>query len=471
MGKGGDAAAARGGASRRGAWTLAELERHNTPQDLLLAVRGGVYDLTRFADKHPGGRKMLHLAAGRDATVLFECYHPDTSKVEPVLAKYKVGELTRPAPGAAKAGAESPVDLPEYPPVTPFYADLKARVNAYVRDVSRYDNQWSDGLTQVGRVAVITALIAGFMWGSLACSSVALAVLFGACAGVSRSLSGVHILHDSSHGSLGRDPKWWQVVGAYGNDVINGTSYFMWCHQHLIMHHVYCNMPGVDGDMEGSPVLRFHQGEERKWYHRFQAFYAMPLYGLIGLNTRVADITSFVTGRKGRCKLMPPSLLDKLTFWGGKAAFLAVQFGAPLALGFAPSRVLLQFLASDFFGGIYLATSFQCSHIADGVSTQHGAGNWAEEQVATTQDYGHGSLLTYLMTGGLNYQVVHHLLPGVSQFHYPAIQPIVAQCCKDHGVNYRCLPGVGDAVMSHLRHLHKLGNPPSGAGAKAAKAA
>ena len=102
-------------------------------------------------------------------------------------------------------------------------------------------------------------------------------------------------------------------------------------------------------------------------------------------------------------------------------------FGVPLALGFSPARVALQFLAADWLGGMYLASCFQCSHVADGVATgKHVGGKWAEEQVATTQDYGHGSLLTYLMTGGLNYQVVHHLLPGVSQFHYPSIQPIMS---------------------------------------------
>ena len=47
-----------------------------------------------------------------------------------------------------------------------------------------------------------------------------------------------------------------------------------------------------------------------------------------------------------------------------------------------------------------------------------------------------------------------------TQFHYSSIQPIVAQCCADHGVPYRCLPGAGDALMSHMRHLHTLGNPP-----------
>ena len=377
-----------------------------------LAVRGSVYDLTAFADRHPGGRTMLLLAAGRDATELFESYHPDTSLVEPVLAKYEAGALAAPE-GAPPADA-----LPTYPPVTPFYAELKRRVHAYIDGESRYGQQWHDGPTQFARFAVITSLIFGFMYASLSARGCAAAVALAAAAGVSRALSGVHILHDASHGSLGRNPRWWQLLGVYGNDVINGTSYFMWQHQHLLIHHVYCNVPGVDDDMASEPAMRFHEGVPHKWFHRFQALYAIPLYGLMGVVTRVRDVRNFVRGYKGDCKLRPPSAGDRLAFWGGKAAFFALQLALPLALGFSPARVALQFAASDCLGGMYLASCFQCSHIAEGVSTQAhaaGGGQWAEEQVATTQDYGHGSLLTYLMTGGLNYQVVHHLLPGVSQ--------------------------------------------------------
>lgn len=466
-------------ARRSKVYTLAELERHNTASSLKVAVRGKVYDLTSFLSRHPGGRIMLLLAAGRDATALFESYHPNTAKVEPLLAKYEVGAFQ--APPLHQAGDPSAPDsrsdpllqrLPQYGRddiATPFYVDLKRRVHSYIATESRYCQQWHDGPTQALRLAAIVALIVGFMYASLWAPSAAAAVAFAALAGVSRALSGVHVLHDASHGSLGKDPRWWHVLGVVGNDVINGTSFYMWQHQHLLVHHLYCNVPGVDDDMDSEPMLRFHEGQQLRWFHRFQALYAVPLYGAMGLVTRARDVACFLSGFKGACRLRPPRAVDRLAFWGGKAAFLAMQLGVPLALGFSPARVALQFVAADWLGGMYLASCFQCSHVADGVATgKHVGGKWAEEQVATTQDYGHGSLLTYLMTGGLNYQVVHHLLPGVSQFHYPSIQPIIAKCCADHGVPYRCLPGAGDAIMSHLRHLHKMGNPQRATAAKAA---
>ena len=34
-----------------------------------------VYDVSKFLNRHPGGKDMLLMAAGRDVTVVFETYH------------------------------------------------------------------------------------------------------------------------------------------------------------------------------------------------------------------------------------------------------------------------------------------------------------------------------------------------------------------------------------------------------------
>ncbi|KAF9979972.1 sphingolipid delta-4 desaturase, partial [Modicella reniformis] len=49
-------------------FTWQELAKHNTAGDLLVAIRGNVYDVTRFLKRHPGGMDTLLLGAGRDVT-------------------------------------------------------------------------------------------------------------------------------------------------------------------------------------------------------------------------------------------------------------------------------------------------------------------------------------------------------------------------------------------------------------------
>eukprot|EP00953_Heterococcus_sp_UTEX-ZZ885_P006027 3719-Heterococcus_DN1.PRE.2 len=110
--------------------------------------------------------------------------------------------------------------------------------------------------------------------------------------------------------------------------------------------------------------------------------------------------------------------------------------------------------------------------------------------IKSSVDYGHDSWLTAFFSGALNYQsdtgtqrhycsslvkmhltctpnatafctaaisVTHHLYPGVSQYHYPAIAPIIKQTCKEYGIEYKCLPTFAAAFHAHIKHLKNMG--------------
>eukprot|EP00168_Porphyra_purpurea_P020053 TRINITY_DN825_c0_g1_i8.p3 TRINITY_DN825_c0_g1~~TRINITY_DN825_c0_g1_i8.p3 ORF type:complete len:142 (-),score=42.31 TRINITY_DN825_c0_g1_i8:963-1388(-) len=66
----------------------------------------------------PGGRELLLLSIGREATDLFVSYHPFTAKPAAVLAKYKIGSL---------ATLEHPV----YKADSGFYKEAAAAVAAH----------------------------------------------------------------------------------------------------------------------------------------------------------------------------------------------------------------------------------------------------------------------------------------------------------------------------------------------------
>jgi len=60
-------------------------------------------------------------------------------------------------------------------------------------------------------------------------------------------------------------------------------------------------------------------------------------------------------------------------------------------------------------------------------------------------------------TGGLNYQVEHHLFPNICHVHYPKIAPIVRQTAEEYGIPYQAHPTFGAAVADHFRLLRHLG--------------
>jgi len=90
--------------------SIDELKKHNSKKDCWIVIKGKVYDVSRFHDKHPGegiNDEYIHFHGGQDVTDLFEKYHntdepfkwledADNGKMPEVI---RVGSL---APKAAK---------------------------------------------------------------------------------------------------------------------------------------------------------------------------------------------------------------------------------------------------------------------------------------------------------------------------------------------------------------------------------
>ncbi|QIW95872.1 hypothetical protein AMS68_001390 [Peltaster fructicola] len=67
-------------------YSLEEVAKHNKKEDLWIAVKGVVMDVTNWVDEHPGGPQALFSHMGRDASEEFEMLHDDE-----VIPKYAAG--------------------------------------------------------------------------------------------------------------------------------------------------------------------------------------------------------------------------------------------------------------------------------------------------------------------------------------------------------------------------------------------
>ena len=131
--------------------------------------------------------------------------------------------------------------------------------------------------------------------------------------------------------------------------------------------------------------------------------------------------------------------------------------------------VVLVYLACSWTVGFALAVIFQVAHCVDNADfladdVRHRGDDIVRHQLRTTVDVriqGHLAR-TYLgfLTGGLEYQVEHHLAPRVPHTLYPAMAARVSDMCARNALEYRFHESVPAALASHMRWLREMGSRP-----------
>ena len=133
-----------------------------------------------------------------------------------------------------------------------------------------------------------------------------------------------------------------------------------------------------------------------------------------------------------------------------------------IQLGFL--QTLVGYLLLTIVCGLFIAVVFQLAHVVEdaefplpNLETNKIEEEWAIHQISTTANFATKNKLVSWFTGGLNYQVEHHLFPKISHIHYPAISKIVKETCEQFNLKYIEFPTVRAAIMSHIMHLKAVG--------------
>ena len=74
-------------------YTLAEVEKHNSQEDVWIIINNKVYDCTEYLELHPGGVDSIMINGGADATEDFVAIH--STKATKMLEKYYIGDLDK----------------------------------------------------------------------------------------------------------------------------------------------------------------------------------------------------------------------------------------------------------------------------------------------------------------------------------------------------------------------------------------
>ena len=342
---------------------------------------------------------------------------------------------------------------------TSFYQELKTRVNDYFEAKGKEKTGGQALYIKAG--ILFSAYIAVYVhlvfftppafWALLEC------LLMGALT----AAIGFNVMHDGSHGSFSSN-RFFNFVAEYSSNIL-GASGIMWKNKHVIIHHTYTNIDGVDDDIEIKPMLRMCKTQKRYAIHRFQHIYVWFLYTLLLLIWLFfTDYKKYFTQKVGSVPIKKMSTWDHIAFWIAKVGYAIMMIALPIYMvGFLPW--LAGFLSMALFAGFILSIVFQLAHTVEETDFPipndevHIENEWAIHQLETTANFATRNRVISWLVGGLNFQVEHHLFPKISHIHYPAISKIIRETCEEFNVRYIEYKRMRHALVSHASYLKRMG--------------
>lgn len=283
--------------------------------------------------------------------------------------------------------------------------------------------------------------------------------------GIGEAGIGMSVMHDGVHNSYSSKP--WVNKLASASMLLLGSSVFNWKIQHNVNHHTFTNIYKYDPDISNLKIIRLCEHTPLKKYHRYQHFYAFPLYGLMTFAKLFGEIGVLAhynkEGITRKFNLNPSWQMVRLITI--KVVYFAVLLGLPLIFtDFAFWQILIGFISLHLTAGMIMSTVFQMAHVVEGTAQplpdeSHKINeDWVIHQLHTTSDFGRKNGLFSWYIGGLDFQIEHHLFQHICHIHYPEIAAIVKATAEEYGINYNLKPNIFFALASHFRKLKMLGS-------------
>lgn len=341
-----------------------------------------------------------------------------------------------------------------------FFNALKEKVDTYfksnnIRETGNYKLYLKTILLSLSAISLYTVLV--FFTPNVWISLVLCAIMGFNLAGI-----GFNVMHDGAHGSFSTKT-WVNDLMGYSLNAMGGSVY-LWKYKHNVNHHSFTNIEGMDDDIDIKPWIRVHANQEKYWYHRFQHIYWVVLYGVTYLLwVFVQDFTKYFSGKIGDQPFRKMDKKEHFIFWFSKIMYGAAYIVLPIFMVGAV-KTIIGFSIIAFVCGFVISVVFQLAHIVEDAAFSTPDAKqfkieeeWAVHQVQTTANFATKSKIVSWFTGGLNYQVEHHLFPRISHIHYPKISEFVRETCEQFGITYLEFPTVLSAVRSHVVHLKHVG--------------
>ncbi|NXU71136.1 FADS2 desaturase, partial [Oreotrochilus melanogaster] len=435
-------------------YTWEEIQKHNLRTDKWLVIERKVYNITKWANRHPGGHRVISHCAGEDATDAFQAFHINPTLVRKFLKPLLIGEL---APG------EPSQDRDKNPQLVEDFRTL--RKTAEDMNLFRANPLFFTlYLGHIIAMEVLAWLMVSY-FGTGWITTLILAFILA----TSQAQAG-WLQHDFGHLSVFKKSSWNHIVHKFVMGHLKGASANWWNHRHF-QHHAKPNIFKKDPDVnmlhifvlgDTQPV---EYGKKKLKYlpynHQHEYFFLTKIFLslLIACSHTLPNPNTFMHFVPFWSRMIP-SRMPLATFfppyWEGLRLMVKVlreqrEAGSPSKLSLAPRKITLvgRFLESHWFVWVT-----QMNHIPMEIDSEKHR-DWLSSQMAATCNI-EQSFFNDWFTGHLNFQIEHHLFPTMPRHNFWKVKPLVKSLCAKYGVQYEEKP-LGKAFVDIVGSLKKSG--------------
>lgn len=276
--------------------------------------------------------------------------------------------------------------------------------------------------------------------------------------------------HDAGHFAVSRTP-WVNDACVWGMSLV--ANPMMWQHEHTYAHHTHTNEFARDPDLHHWDfVLRVHRNFQRKDLFKWQSnvvfvicVYSFAMLGTCVFMPWVMIQTGSLYGLAEWTDRKRP--LRALGMWAHLALYLGIivvcPFFAKSSVFKATASVLLHVFTSGFLFSVFT----QVNHLNEASLEVDPANrkslavhSWAASQVVTSNNFAANNHMWDILSIGLNFQIEHHLFPGLNHCHLRLIAPVVQQTCKEYGVMYKSYGTFSEILAANLKWLDTMSDEP-----------
>jgi len=246
-----------------------------------------------------------------------------------------------------------------------------------------------------------------------------------------------------------------------------GETPAQWTAKHVLAHHIDTNIVPQDDDTM-YPIKRILPSFPRYWWHNYQHIYIWLLYSFVcypwSVSHNIKVVLGLVSGEiyEGCIQVHHSNILDWLET---VSAIVIHHILRLLPFIYLPTWWQAIFIAvlAEISSSTWFSLQFAVNHeIEESIllsgsdkDVLNGSRDWGAHQLITSHNYSIDFLLALHLSGGLNYQIEHHLFPSVHYKYYPELSKIVQQTSQEFNLPYNYTSSFFEGIIKHFYLLKK----------------